>query len=434
MGLTEELITSLGYVDGLLVSARSAVLAYLDKPIDPREVGRRLGVEAILTGTVGMQSPGVFMVAAELAETQRAAHLWSLQQAVAEGELTRVKGTIASKVAATLHLKPGAGGQQAFPAQTESGAAYRDYLYGRYALNKRTLAGYRQAVEYFQRAVAGDGSFGPAWAGLADSYAFQGGPRPPKEVFPLARQAVEKGLAANPGLAELHASAGFILLQYDWDWGGAEREFQTALRINGNDGTARGRYARLLMVLGRFAEAEQELLRVQKLDPVSLTTGATLANCYYLSRRYNQALKQIGRVLELEPNFMPGLDLKADVLVEKGSYAEAIAIYEREVASQPDDAGAIASLVRAAVLAKDKARTAAGVETFRKLAAARPVNPSATATVELAMGAADKAIVALQEGFRQRYWPLIFLKVSPQWDSLRGRVEFQNLLRELHLA
>ncbi len=432
MGVTEGLITSLGYVKGLMVSARAAVLAYQNKAVDPREVGERLGVEGIVTGTVRRAGDALNLLA-ELADTAKAAHLLSLEQAFREEDLSRAHGSIASQVAAALQLQPGQGGSQPFQRQTQSGSAYQDYLYGRHALNKRTMAGYQRAVEYFSKAVEADAKFSQAWAGLADAYSFQSGLRPPREVFPLAQEALRKGGAANPRVAELHASAGFIHLHYTWDWPEAEREFQAALALNENDSVARGRYARLLTALGRFREAESELRRVRRLDPVSLTTGASIANCHYLERRFDDALREIGKVLELEPGFMVGQDMRADILVEKAQYGEAIAIYEKEVEMERTDAGALASLVRALVLNGDRAQSARAVDKFRKLAGERPVNPSSAAIVEIALGNPEKAIAALQDGYRQRYWPMIFLGTSPLWDSLRARPEFQNLLKQMNL-
>lgn len=434
MGLTEGLITALGYLKGLRVSARAAVLAYQNAAADPIAAGRRLKVGAIVTGSVALRGPGVFAVSAELADTEHASHLWSATETFPENELAKVQGTFARNISSALRVEPGAPGRSAFLEQTRSGGAYQDYLYGRYSLNKRTIAGYQRAVEYFNRAVESDPSFAQAWAGLADAYSFQGGPRPPKEVFPLAQKAASTALTLNPGLAEVHASAGFIQLQYDWDWPAAERSFRRALELNENDSAARGRLARLLLVLGRFEEAERELLRVQQLDPVSLTNGTTLANCHYLGRQYQRALQDVERVLALEPNFMVALDMKADILVELRRYAEATPIYAKEVESSPEDASALASLVRASRLMGNNTAAAEYAQRFRRLAAGRPVNPVAIAIVEIAEGSPDRAIAALQEGFRQRYWPLIFLKVAPIWDGLRERPEFQNLLRAMNLA
>ena len=131
---------------------------------------------------------------------------------------------------------------------------------------------------------------------------------------------------------------------------------------------------------------------------------------------------------------MVAADLKADILVELRQYREAISIYKKEIDDQPDDAGALASLVRAAILAGDRATSDAALTQFKKLAASKPINPSAAAIVQLALGNHDSAVEQLQEGFRQRYWPLIFLKVSPLWDALRGRPAFENLLRAMNLA
>lgn len=433
MGLTEGLITSLGYLSGLMVTARAAVLAYQNKTVDPREVGKRLGVQAIVTGAVALRG-NAFSVTVELADTAKAAHLLGVGQTFQEDELPQAQGSIAGKIAGALSLKPGERGQAALRQQTRNGSAYQDYLYGRHSLNKRTLTGYQRAVEYFTKAVEADAGFAQAWAGLADSFTLQSGLRPPRTVFPLAKQAVEKGMKANPNVAEVHSSAGYIHLHYDWDWPAAEREFRTALEINENDTDARVRYARLLLVLGRFAEAEAELKQLRKLDPVSLAMGNTLANCYYLSRRFDEALRQVDQVLELEAGYVVAQDLRADILVMKSRPAEAIAIYEKELESQPDDAGALASLVRAAFLVGDQSKARAAVERFRKLAASKPVNPTAAAMVEIALGNQDRAIALLQEGYRQRYWPMIFLNVSPLWDSLRNRPDFQLLVKAMSLS
>ena len=121
--------------------------------------------------------------------------------------------------------------------------------------------------------------------------------------FPEARRHANKALELDASLAEAHASLGFVKLYFDWDWSGAEAEFQRAITLDPNRAASHQWYSIFLLTAGRPAEALQEIQLAQQRDPLSLPVNTDLGFCYYYTGRYDEAVKQLNLVLEMDPNF-----------------------------------------------------------------------------------------------------------------------------------
>src|SRR5262245_40035795 len=218
-------------------------------------------------------------------------------------------------VAAVIYFSKGANGIESILPHREreilakrrnvAPEAHQAYLNGRYHWNKRTSAGLRKAIEYFNEAIARDPNYAQPYAGLADCYVLMEGlsPRtlPPNEAYPKAKEAAMKALRIDEQSAEAHASLGRIKLNYDWDWTGAEKEFKLAIQIDPDYPTAHQWYSVYLSILGRHTEAIAEAQRAYALDPISLATSNQLALNYYRARQYDKAIAHCQKMLDLDP-------------------------------------------------------------------------------------------------------------------------------------
>jgi DNA-binding winged helix-turn-helix (wHTH) protein len=204
------------------------------------------------------------------------------------------------------------------------------YLKGMYFWNQRTVAGFQQAIEYFQAATAKDPNYATAYAGLANSYTLLTAYSSVSAnlYVPQARAAALRALQIDQGSAEGHTALALILQNHDWDWQTSEKEYRRAIELNPNYATAHHWYAEHLMYLGRFDEALRESEKARQLDPLSLIIAADYAAILYFSRQYDRAIEQFHAVLRKNPSFHTG-NIVIYACVENGMFAQALAEAEK---------------------------------------------------------------------------------------------------------
>jgi TolB-like protein/DNA-binding winged helix-turn-helix (wHTH) protein len=238
-GITESLINSLSQVPHLKVMSRDAAFRYKGKETDAQTVGRDLGVRAIFKGRVTQRGDSL-AVSAELIDTRDNTHIWGQQYNRKPSDIFGLQEEVAREMTTALRLRlTGEEEKRLAKSYTSNAEAYQDYLRGRYFWQKTGL-GLNKGVEYFQQAIAKDPGYAQAYDGLADCYIYLAvfGFSSPKDAFPRAKEAALKSLELDGTLAEAHTSLARIKAEYDWDWSGAEREFQRAIEINPSYATA----------------------------------------------------------------------------------------------------------------------------------------------------------------------------------------------------
>ena len=188
---------------------------------------------------------------------------------------------------------------------TEDAEAYRLYLKGRHHWNRWTEEGFYKAIEYFQQAVEKDPAYALAYSGIADSYVLLGWNSylPPKEAFPKGKVAALTALQLDPDLAEAHTPLAALLWLHDWKWAEAQKEFKRSLELQPAYPTANHWYAEFLMTMGRHGEAVERMKNGQESDPLSLIINVGVGWALYYDRRYDEAIEQLRRTVELDPNY-----------------------------------------------------------------------------------------------------------------------------------
>ena len=439
-GLTEEMIAQLGRLDPqrLGVIARTSVMGYKNGQLRLDQIGKELGADYVLEGSVRRDSQQV-RITAQLIQLKDQTHVWARQYDRELNNLLVLQGAIAQEIAAEIQRTLGDRSAMHWAhrasASTRTYEAYDLYLKGRYFWNKRTQQGFEQAIGCFQQAVAKDPDFASAYAGLADSYVLMSAYSlaPISDTMTKARTAAQRALQLDDSLAEAHTSLALIAQNYDWDWATAGREYQRAIQLDPNYPTAHHWYAEHLALEGHFEEAMPEIERARRLDPLSLIIATDQAAILYFSRQYDRAIERFRTVLDMEPNF-PRAHMLIYAYVEKGRFADALA--DAEVWGRYEDTPWVLALRayiygRSGEMAKARQAVAKLQQTYGRQ---RQLDPTPMAVAELGLGNRDRALAWLHEAYLKHSSALTALKVDPTYDPLRGDPRFQELLKAINLA
>jgi DNA-binding winged helix-turn-helix (wHTH) protein/Tfp pilus assembly protein PilF len=316
---------------------------------------------------------------------------------------------------------------------TNNADAYRAYLHGRHEWNRRSKDSLRRGIEHFQRAVDIDWRFAAAYSGLADCYAALGylSFASPSEAFPAARQNAEKALTLDASLAEPHASLGFVKLYFEWDWSGAEAEFRRAIALDPDYAATHQWYSVYLLAAGRTAEAFREIQLARQRDHLSVPINSDLGFHYYYTGQYEEALKQLTFVLELDEDFPPAHLWLGRTYQELGRVEDALAEFRRVETSLPEWPVSMAArgFVAGAAGRPDEAReTLAELE---RLGNQSYVTPYGVALVHAGLGSNDIAFRWLNRAFQERSHWLVWLRLDPRWNGLRRDARFVELIKRM---
>jgi TolB-like protein/Flp pilus assembly protein TadD len=431
-GLTDEIITELGRLRSprLGVIARTSVMRYrhTDKSID--SIGAELGVDYILEGSLRTSTSRV-RITAQLIRVKDQIHIWADSYDRELRDVLSVQNEVAHRVAEKIPLHLTSAEQARLEvARTTDPEAYEAYLRGRYFWSKRTVDGLRRGIDYFERAIARDPRYALAYVGVADSYALlaQYGWIPAKEGFPLATAAATKALEIEGDLGEAHASQGYVKCHYDWDRPGAEREFKRAVELNPGYATAHQWYAEYLTATGRHDAALDQILQAREIDPLSLVVQMNVGRLLYYARQYDRAVAELGKAVELDPDFAWAHVFLALTLGQKGMYTEAT------VEARKAMPHARTILVRLDALTGHRAEALKGLEELENAPEKNYNEPYFFAAIYAGLGDKEQALNKLEQAYRDRVPLLMFIGVDPWFDVLRPDPRFQDLVRRVGLS
>ena len=432
-GIAESLINRLSQLPGVKVIARSSSFKYKGQESNPQEVARALGVEAILTGRVSQRGENL-LIGVELVDVRDKTQMWGEQYNRELTDLVTLQQEIARDVSQKLRARlSGADEQRVMKSYTANPEAYQLYLKGRYHVLKLIPSQTQKGISHFQRAVDLDPTYALAYFGLAHAYSSLAlsGELPSTEWFPKAKAATRKAIEIDDHLAEAHASLGFILFWYDWDWDAAEDQFKRALELNPNSAETHMGYALLLSNTGRHAEALAEIKRAREHDPLNLLINALEGEFLLYAGQADEGLARLRNASELDANYWLAHSLAASAYIEKGMYGEAVA--EARKAKELSGASSMPTAFLGYALAKsgEPAEGRGLLEGLLKLSKERYVSPYHIALIYNALDQRDETLAWLERGLEKRDPRMTYLKVEPKWNNLRPDPRFQDLLRRV---
>ena len=404
-GLTEEMISRLGQMEPqrLGVIARTSAIQYkgTKKRID--QIGKELGVDYILEGTVRHSGDRV-RISAQLIQVKDQTHLWAKNYERDLGDILALQQAVAVAIADEVEIKL-TPEQKAHPsdARPVNARAHEAYLEGRYYLARARGSEFEKALNYFQQAIQLDSSYALAYAGLAETYtAMNTSYLTPLEAGPKAKAAAMKALELDETLALAHVSLGSVHLYYDWDWPGAESEFLRSLALNPNLSEAHLWYADYLASIGRFDEALGHDHTAFALDPLSVRARfVAITRSLHASRRYQEIIQECHKARELPPDFTEPFAEEAFAYARLGRFAEATQAAATAV-RESNDPTQIAEAAQTYAESGNKEEARKVLKKLLAMAQKRFVCGNNIATVYAALGETDRAFASLEEGLKQR--------------------------------
>jgi eukaryotic-like serine/threonine-protein kinase len=432
-GMTEELINALTKVAGLRVTARTSAFAFKGKDIDVREIGRKLNVESVLEGSV-RRAGNRLRITAQLVNVADGYYVWSETFDRGIADVFAVQDELSRAITASLkvHLT----GPNIEPP-TENFDAYTLYLKGLYALNQRTVEGYRGAVTFFNAALEKDPAYAPPHAGVAHAYAMLGfdwyGGLSSLEAMPMAKASAMRALELDDNLAEAHTALGMIRMLFEWDWAGAEASFRRAIEINPGHAPAHHWFSLFLSTRNRHSESLREIMKARELDPLSIIINQNLGRAYHHAGRYDEAVEQYRRTLELEPRFFTAHVMLAQSLSKLSRYEEAVAALRTALTVVGRVPLILAELALVLARVGELQEPRQLLRELTGLAQRQYVPPYCLWTAHFAVGEQEAAFELIEAAYEQRSTILPFMGTDTTFGSLHQHPRYVQLLEKLDL-
>ena len=436
-GMTDALTTDLAQIGSLRIISRTSAMHFKGSKETLPQLGRELNVDAVVEGTVTRGENRV-RVTAQLVEASTDQHLWAKTYERDLKDVLALQDGIAQDVAEQIRVKL-TPEERSLLTQVHivDPDAHDAYLRGRYWAYKETSEGARKALEYYQKAIVKDPSYALAYAGVADAYlvlahwATQGSPTSwdllsLKEASPYVNAAAIKALALDPSLAEPHSCLGFIKLFNDWDFAGAEAEFKQAISLNPNLARAHHGYSYYLVITERLDEAVNESERARDLDPFDYYVNDWLGQALYHARRYDEALAQMRRTLEMFPDrWGPRLYFPiAEVYEQKRMFGEAFAARQQGLSKEPRLTQFVTPL--------REAYERAGYNGWLLKSAQFWEQDGLCGVHEyLLLNDEAHAMTCLEREYQEHNLGLLFIRTAPELDSIRSSPRFRALVRRI---
>ncbi len=433
-GMAEDIINELAHLKDLQVVARTSSFAFRDKNLDIREIGRKLGAQSIVEGSV-RKAGNRLRITAQLINVADGYHLWSERYNRELEDVFAIQEEISNAIVNALKIElTGETDTPVLKRYPNNLEAYDLYLKGRYFWNTRQSGGLEKARHHFEKAVKIEPTYALAYAGLADYYNIMGwyAYSTPKESLPNAKQAALKALEIDNNLAEAHSALAFAKWTYDWDMETAEKEFKHAIELNPNYSTAHMWYSNFLVANSRSEKGLVEIEKALTLDPLSHTIQACSGGMFYLAGQYDRAVSQCTNTLEMNPKFSLARNILTLIYEQQLNYVEAIK-EGLKIRKDFDSPEAIASLGYAYARSSKIDEATQLLNELKKLSKKKYVSSYHIAVIYMGLNKIGHTLTWLEKAVEERSPSLVYLKVDPIFNSLQADPRFIEILRKIGL-
>ena len=434
-GMADEIMTAISTQTSIRVASRTSSIKAQAAGLEVEEIGRRLNVDHVLEGSLRKSGKRI-RIATQLTRTSDGHQLWAerydrdLDDVFAvQDEIARA---IASNLRATLLAEPDAAKRR--PVNTE---AYELFLQGRAHMFQRVARSFESALEYFDRALAIDPDYAPAYAGRAQVHALMGfyGMASIADVSVRVRREASRALSIDPSLSDAHSANGLISCFYDWNWDRAAIDFSKAIEHNPTDSQPRFWYAFFLLALvyGRYDDAIAQVDAGCRLDPLSDYPLWTSAFVYIVAGRLTEARRLAEAAIERDPNSFPAYRALVMVAGIQGDGNAAVPAALRALELSSGHPWAIGDLGWAYAIA---GRTAEAKECVARIVKRNELdnrNWGYCAILFAALGEIDRAFEVLERGFEYREPILALIARWPGYRPLWGDPRLEEFKRRLGL-
>jgi len=435
-GMTESIINSLSKLPSLKkVIARSSVFYYKGREIVPAEVGKELGVEALLISRVS-QREDELSISVELVNARTNSRLWGNQYKRSFSEIFKIQEEISKAITENLRLElTGKDYRRLTKRYTENSEAYKLYLKGRYFHNKHNIESYNKGLEFFEQAIEMDPNFALAYAGISDSYDKLGWLNfyPRKEAHEKGVAAAMKGLEIDNTVAEIYVSLGNHKQSYglDWDIKGALNNYEKALSLNPSDAETYHEYAHLLTHIGKFDEGITMMNRALELEPLSIVISSCLGQTLYEVRKYEKAVNQLNKAIEMDSTYQHPYGWLGLSYLKKGMYDDAVKMLQKGTKSLGYGTRWIGALGYTYAVLGKRDEALQQLKRLNELSNEKVVDPRYFPWIYMGLGEREKVIELLEKAYEERSGVLIMLHNDPLFEPLRSDERYKTLLRNI---
>jgi len=437
--MTDEIILQLKIIKELRVISRASTLKYKDSKKIVSDIGEELNVNYLVDGTVQRQDDNV-RIRVQVIRIKNEDIIWSETYDKEWEDIFNIQSDVAQQIAHELEavLSPEEI-EEIDKRPTDNLEAYDMYLQGRYFWNKRTKVGITEAIKYFNNAIKRDTNYALAYSGLADcysmgaNYGYISSANEMKIHFQKAKDAAIKALTIDNSLSEAYTSLALVKLYHEWDWDGAVKNFQRAIQLNPGYETAHQWYSGALTTLRQFDEAIAEVKLAQELDPVSQVIKGAAVRRLYLARRYDLAIEESQRAINITPDFFLTHRLLGLSYLKKGKYPEAVSELQKAVRYSGGNLITRAYMGYVYGATGDQTKAKSILNGLFEISNDGYVPSIAFAIIYCGLGENDNAISWLEKAYEERYPELIWLNTNPIYDPLSSDPRFIDLLKKMNL-
>lgn len=439
-GITEELLNALTRVDGLQVTSRTSSFAFKGKNDDIREIAMQLNVDKVLEGSV-RKSGNRVRITAQLINAADGYHIWSESYDRKLDDIFEVQDEISGIIANKLRQNfiHGMQDHDIVKSAPHNITAYTHYLKGKHFLNKLTPADLRRSIDCFEKAIHEDPDYAQAYAMIAAAYSNLGssGQMLPHAAFDIVHRYADRALALDDTIAEGHAAKGSAYLLYEWKWEAAYRELQEALRLNPGFIETYELLALYHVIMGEKDEAVRLMEEAEKFDPLSPMVLQSLGNMYMFAERYDDAIAQAEKMLDINPQMRACIEMKAWATGMKGDWQSALPLFEEvyRLTNHPLKGLMGLGYAYGALGMREKA-----LECIQKMEQRQAAEPDSVIDADIAavwfsLGDVDRTFYYLEQCVEKRMGPVIFfleypayvkIKKDPRYEQLRYRMMNQE--------
>lgn len=431
-GMTDALITELSQIRKLRVISRTSVMQYKNTQKTLDQIAGELKVDAVVEGSVVRQEDRV-RISAKLVQANIEEALWAGNFDRNFTDILGLQSDVATAIARGIQVQLSSEEQnQLSRSRSVVPQAYEAYLKGKYELEKRTPDAFQNAEQYFQKAIAKDGTFAAAYAGLADSYFLMMNSQsvPGETLVPKAKQAVEKALQLDDRLAQAHTSLAAIRFG-QLEGGDIESEFQRAIALDPSYAQALHWYALYLAAAGRKEESIREIKLAREIDPKSLMINANVGFIYYLAGDYNRAEEAEKNTIQMDPSFVSAHTYLGKIEQERKRYEEAIDEFRTALSLSPGGIAEQADLAQGYAISGKPREAEDILRGMQKEQVQKYVSGYDFAVVYAGFQDVNKTLDWLERAYVERNSRLVDLAVHPQFAFLRKERRFQAIVEEI---
>ena len=436
-GMAEEIINALTQVEGLRIVARTSAFSFKGKNVDVREIGRVLGVEAVLEGSV-RRAGNRLRITAQLINVADGFHLWSERFDRELADVFAIQDEIARAIVDKLEVKLLGKEKGALVKRlTIDHEAYDLFLKSRSLIQNQTEEGYKKAKDLIEGMVEKYPDFAQPLMGLSWLNILRAtwGKARPHDVYPKAKEYARRALEIDGSLGEAHAAWGYAKAFYDWDWTGAERDFKSALELNPNSSDIRHPYANYLTCVRRHEEAVIEAKKAQRLDPLSGYANYETALNFYYAGRTDDAVEILREAIILDPSLFLGHYFLGLIHRDRSMTRESTAEFEKAF----ELSGGYPLIAARLILAYQGLGRTAEAEKLEKdlrdRARTEYVSPMSFFILHLGRKEFEPAAGCLENACKERdgFLPWILVHPNPEVTMVFDRPIFNDILKKYGL-